>query len=78
MKVFVATYDHKHGTDVRVFQDESKAETWRQEIVAEWWNSQMEGEKPSDPAAAADAYFEFMEMQFGAHESFSVSEAEVE
>lgn len=55
--VWVTMYDHKHGTDIEVFDTEEAAELFRQQLAAEWWDEEMEGNMPTDPKEAADAYF---------------------
>lgn len=55
--VWVTMYDHKHGTDIEVFESEAAAEAYRQELVGDYWDDTMEEAKPSDPKEAADAYF---------------------
>lgn len=34
MPVVVAVYEHRHGTDVRVFDSLAKADAWKREIEA--------------------------------------------
>lgn len=55
--VWVAMYEHKHGTDIEVFTSEAEAEAFRQELANDWWDEVMEETKPTDPKEAADAYF---------------------
>lgn len=78
--VFVAIYEHCHGQDVCVFAHAAKAEQWRQEVAATWWNSGL-GEdepRPEDPAQLADDYFDEMSNRGGGYfESFTVNECEV-
>ena len=38
MKVWVAIYEHRHGHDIRTFDDAQKAEAWREEIAREYWD----------------------------------------
>ena len=57
MQIFIATYQHKHGEDVRAFSSEAEAETWRQKLAAEYWTDIMRGEIPADAGEAADDYF---------------------
>jgi len=62
-RVVVATYEHKHGLDVRAFQSEQGALRWRMEIADRWWDDEFDDERP----AAGDigqAYFENIEGEF--------------
>jgi hypothetical protein len=36
MKVYAATYEHRHGSDTRVFKTADSAEAWRVSIALEW------------------------------------------
>ncbi len=42
--VFVAIYEHRHGTDVGVFATEAGAQTWKDELTREYWSEYCEGE----------------------------------
>lgn len=55
--IIIATYQHKHGSDVRAFANEEGAEAWRQEIAASFWDQATDKPKPSDPVEMADFYF---------------------
>lgn len=44
MKVVVATYEHKHGTDIAVFDSLEKAEAWREDIAREYWDDFIDHE----------------------------------
>jgi hypothetical protein len=57
MKVVVATYEHRHGTDMRVFATYELANAWRVEIADRYWLEQRTGDKPSDRAAMADEFW---------------------
>lgn len=46
MKVWVAMYEHKYGTDVCVFSTEEKALAWRDEIGRDWWSDVSNEEPP--------------------------------
>lgn len=75
MKVTVATYEHRHGSDNRVFKSMGSAWSWRQSIAQDYWGDELRSTgKPSDPEEAADYYFEHM----AGTESFSAEECEVE
>ena len=46
--VFVAIYEHRHVTDVRVFATEAGARAWKDELAREHWSDYCEGEPPSE------------------------------
>jgi hypothetical protein len=77
MKVWVATYQHRHGEDTRVFASEGDALQWREEIADEWWDTEMPKSrvKPEDSEALADEYWDYMEER---DEFFKYEEIEVE
>jgi hypothetical protein len=76
--VFVATYDHKHGSDVSLYASAEAAEHARQDIAAQYWDQAgWKDPKPADPKELADRYFELCE-QHGGGEWFSVIEREIE
>lgn len=74
--ITIATFQHKHGSDVRAFATKELAETWRQEIAADNWDGGPNEDMPADPREAADRYFEFGN-DIG-DEFFSTEECEVE
>jgi hypothetical protein len=77
MKVIVATYEHRHGQDVRVFKTGEGASRWRQEIVRLWFHEACAESKPGNDEEAADVYFSTMgERDKG--EWFTTEEHEVE
>ena len=57
--VYVAIYEHRHGTDVRVFIDEDRALVWRTRIAQEWWSDAFDDDPPPDEEIGAE-YFERM------------------
>lgn len=72
--VYVATYNSSEfGVQIAVFASPEGAEKWRQAIAAEWFDMEWPNlEKPTDPAALADAYFiEFNNSHCHKSESFS-------
>jgi len=78
MKVYVTVYEHRHGTDVLVFDSRAKAEAWRTEIAIQWWENEFSGEpKPGDDTIA-DVYFERMADAVGQGEFFNIYESNVE
>ena len=40
MKIFVAHYHHKHGDEVSAYWTPEEAEPARQDIAAEWWETE--------------------------------------
>jgi hypothetical protein len=74
--VFVATYQHKHGSDCQIFASAVGAELWRQEIAAEYWDGLMNEEPLPNSAEMADLYFQRSE-EIG-DEFFTVVESTVE
>lgn len=62
-RVVVATYEHKHGTDVRAFQSEPGALRWRVEIADRWWDEEFDEERPT-AGDLGQAYFENIEGEF--------------
>lgn len=74
--IIIATFEHKHGRDVRAFANEHGAEAWRQEIAASYWAQASDAPMPACPVEAADRYFELGES-YG-DEWFSTEAATVE
>jgi hypothetical protein len=76
--VFVATYEHKHGTDIRVFQTQTQAEAWRREVADMWWDEEFDDfPRPSDPNIdIGEVYFE--RMRDRGEEFFSIEATPVE
>lgn len=78
MKVYVAKYTHKYGTDMRVFKKIESSEKWRIKLADEYWRDYF-GEnykKPSDKEKMADIFFQTMaKMDW---EFFEVEECDVE
>ena len=70
-RVVVAVYEHKHGVDVRAFQSEAGARTWRCEIAERWWDAEFDAERPTQ-WDIGQAYFESIEGEY-----FTVHELEV-
>ncbi|MBB4200582.1 hypothetical protein CCR94_18175 [Rhodoblastus sphagnicola] len=77
-KVVVATYEHKHGSDTRVFTSEAGAHRWRTAIALKWWEHELSSikPKPDNPNEAAAAYWDHMEERDFEH--FTIQEADVE
>lgn len=76
--VVVAVYDHKHGTDVRVFRDEAAAYAWRTEIAEAWWDTEFPGEDTPSSDVIGERYFDGMIDMCRDSESFTVHFAVVE
>ena len=74
--VFVAVYEHRHGTDVRVFHTFDGAQAWKDEIGAEGWSEVSDDPQPED--ACGDEYFELASESFSRSEYFRIDECEVE
>lgn len=74
--VVVATYDHKYGTDIRVFKTRKSAEKWKSQIAWEYWNDEFQDETRPPETEIGDAYFEMM-LDRG-EESFTVHNISVE
>ena len=72
--VFVARYDHKHGSDVRVFRTQDAANGWADELGSEWWETEFDDEKPA--TNIGDEYFERQANR--AREWFTVEQMELE
>ena len=78
MKVYVATYEHKHGNDMRVFKKRKSAEKWRIELADEYWRDYFgeDYKKPSDKEKMADIFFDSVT---GADvEFFNIEECDLE
>lgn len=69
--VFIARYEHKHGTDLKVFSARESAEFWGDDIARDYWNEWM-GEELM-PQHPRHAYFD----RAGSSEYFSVVEHEI-
>jgi hypothetical protein len=74
--VHVATYEHPHGDDIRVFHDKGDAWDWRTRIAQEWWSNEFDDEPPSEDVIGSE-YFDRMADKDGA-EYFSVVPCELE
>ena len=58
MKVVVATYEHRHGTDIQAFDSLEKAESWREEIARQYWDDLNGTDVPEE--FEADYYWDAM------------------
>lgn len=59
--IVIATFEHKHGRDVRAFANEDGAEAWRHEIAASYWAQASDAPMPACPIETANRYFELGE-----------------
>ncbi|MFN8681367.1 hypothetical protein ACDP63_09490 [Paracoccus sp. P2] len=57
--VHVTIYEHRHGTNVRVFLDAAQAQAWRTRIAREWWHHEFDDDPPPEDEIGAE-YFERM------------------
>jgi len=64
--VYVATYEHRHGTNPRVFTTEAAAWAWRQELAADYWREVFgdDLEMPTDPEEAATRYWDTVNDEY--------------
>jgi hypothetical protein len=72
--VFAAVYEHRHGTDMRVFHEEGDARAWRTQVAKKWWTTEFDEGPPSDELIG-DHYFDRMADR---NEFFSVTQCELE
>jgi hypothetical protein len=77
-KVIVATYEHRHGEDQRVFATEAQAEAWKNALGTEYWPEELYDEPlPADASMIGTEYFNAM-SDSGRPEYFRVEVLEVE
>lgn len=79
MKVYVAVYEHRHGTDIQVFDSNEKAEEWQVQIAKEYWDEAFEGEDepmPDDEAEMCEMYW-CVRGESMTPEYFNIEEKEV-
>lgn len=70
-KVIVAIYEYRNGSTVRVFDNYTKVQAWKDEIGAEFWRRVSDDPQPEDPCG--DEYFDLVNGEW-----FTVEECEVE
>lgn len=76
--VFVATYEHKYGTDIRVFRTREQAEAWRRAVADMWWDEEFDNfPRPTDPSADIGEVY-FARMRDRGEEFFSIEATPVE
>jgi hypothetical protein len=66
MTVYVAIYEHRHGQNVRVFQNVDDVEKWRQEIADEYFVQEFKNriEKPDNIQEVTDVYWDSVEDEW--------------
>jgi hypothetical protein len=75
MKVYAATYEHRHGSDTRVFKTADSAESWRVSIALKWWVEEFGDEPmPTDPDEAANEYWERIEDEWFNYDAVPLEE----
>lgn len=75
LTVHVAIYEHRHGTDMRVFLDRDQALNWRLSLAQHWWDNEFDDD-PSPDAEIGEEYFERM-LEHG-DEFFSITTCHIE
>jgi hypothetical protein len=77
-KVFVATYEHRHGEDQRVFATEAQADAWKNALGTEYWAEELSDKPlPADASTIGTEYFNAM-SDASRPEYFNVEALEVE
>ena len=77
MRVCVAVYEHRSGSETRAFESEEVALEWRTSIAKENWEAQFPG-KDQPGTDLADEYFALMTELRDCEESFSTEMIELE
>lgn len=69
--IYIGIYEHKHGTDARVFSTEDEVMAWRDDIAEEFWDEEFDDVKrPGENIG--ERYFELMGECSGRSEYFTV------
>lgn len=77
MNVYVARYEHKHGSDIRIFRAKLSALQWQQSIAWEWWETEFtDAPKPLELEACSQQYW--ARMADSDKESFEITKQELE
>ncbi len=76
MKVYVATYEHRYGSDVRVFSTEEGASAWLDALADKYWEDELP-HKPKPTENIGRAYFDVMSEAYDP-EYFNIKACEVE
>ena len=74
--VYVAIYEHRHGTDVAVYRTEESARKWANELARDYW-SDFYGDDPMPKENIAEAYFNNM-GNIGGDEWFTIEKRDIE
>ena len=80
MKVYVLSIEHKHGTDVFVYESKRDAEQHVVEYVASWWDEEKDRTFDPDQWGENPGGWESVERYFGElieGEYYSIQETEV-
>lgn len=78
MRICVAVYEHKYGSDTRAFDSDEGALGWRTEIAKENWENEFPGKEVPGDDLIADEYFALMTDLRDCEESFSTEMIELE
>jgi len=78
MRVCVAVYEYRNGSETRAFDSEEAALEWRTSIAKENWEAQFPGKAQPGPDLIADWYFALMMKLSDCEESFSTEMIELE
>lgn len=63
--VYVAVYEHRHGTDIRVFRDEADAWSWKRTIALDWYDREIQGvDKPDTDEGVEADYWDLINDEF--------------
>lgn len=58
--VWVAIYEHRHGTDVCVFNSEEAALAWRDSIAEDYWDYEIGNAITKPESNIGETYFDLM------------------
>ena len=78
MRVCVAVYEYRSGSETRAFYSEEAALEWRTSIAKENWEAQFPGKDQPGTDLVADEYFALMTDLRDCEESFSTEMIELE
>jgi len=78
MRICVAVYEHRSGSETRAFESEEAALEWRTSIAKWNWESQFPGKDQPGTDLIADEYFALMTDLRDCDESFSTEMIELE
>ena len=74
MTIYLAIYEHKHGSDHAVFSTREKAVDWKNQIGTDYWSDVSGDDCPSSDVG--DKYFEIAGEQ--GSEWFRIEEHEID